>query len=144
LNDPGQLRHFTRRLPNYRHALLVVALLLLGAGAADAGSVKQNIFACREEINAKKRMESQGQDRRTAGVAKTTEPCSDLPKGMTVTIERTDGQLVCVRPWGGLECLWTEGAAIDQNAQHDAPASSKPNLGKAHFNGFKPSFTTQF
>ena len=133
-----------------RRTFVFFGLLLVGTPAADAARVNQSIVACHDEASAKNLAEVQGKPNNNkhpvspaTQKAKTTQPCSDLPEGMTVTVEQTDGQYVCVRPWGGLECFWTKSEAIDQSTQR-APDSPKPLWGKAHFNGFKPSFTTQF
>jgi hypothetical protein len=132
-----------------RRMLFFLGLLLVATPLADAARVKQSIVACHDEVSVKNLAEAHGKPNNKQPVSpatqkpKTMQPCSDLPQGMTVTVEQTDGQFLCVRPWGGLECLWTKSEAIDQNAQR-APASPNPLWGKAHFNGFKPSFTTQF
>ena len=41
--------------------------------------------------------------------------CFSLSKGMAMTIDKKDGKLLCVRPWGGLDCYWTADADINQN-----------------------------
>jgi hypothetical protein len=137
------MRHLLSYWPKLWRAPLLFALVILAIPAANAARVRQTIVGCREEADAKKRVEPPALNRRSAAPAKLAAPCSDLQKGMTVTVEQTDGQFLCVRPWGGLECFWTQSAAIDQNNDR-APAAPKPIWGKAHFNGFKPSFATQF
>jgi hypothetical protein len=143
MTDLGRLKVLSPYLSKARPAPLVLALLIAESLSAHAASIKYEIFGCREEMSAKKRIEQQGHKGPSPASAKTAEPCSDLPKGMTVTIEQTDGQFLCVRPWGALQCFWTQSAAIDQN-KDPLPSAPKPLWGKAHFNGFKPSFTTQF
>jgi hypothetical protein len=126
---------------------LPIALLFFSVGTsspAGAAAVKQNVIACHAEIDAKRReqLERVRDKQPTAAYGSTkTGECSSLPKGMTVAIEQVDGQLACVRPWGGLDCFWAPIAAIDQNAQ-TAPSSERRTASRTH--GFRRSFVTPF
>jgi len=127
-------------LMNNCRGLAVLALLL--PSLAEAASVIKPIVACKDEADSRKVLDFLGK-KDTAGLDKFSAPklakgdCFSLSKGMAVTIDTKDGTLLCVRPWGGLDCYWTADADINQNpAEPEArPAthSSGHRRGGANF-----------
>ena len=87
---------------------------------AEAASVIKAIVACKDEADSRKVLDFLGK-KDTAGLDKFSAPklakgdCFSLSKGMAMTIDKKDGKLLCVRPWGGLDCYWTADADINQN-----------------------------
>jgi hypothetical protein len=87
---------------------------------AKAASVIKAIVACKDEADSRKVLDFLGK-KDTAGLDKFSAPklakgdCFSLSKGMAMTIDKKDGKLLCVHPWGGLDCYWTADADINQN-----------------------------
>ena len=106
---------------------------------AQAASVVNPIVGCKGEADSKKVLEFIAENN-TAGLEKfktskiTTGDCSSLLKGMSVAIDKKDGQLLCVRPIGGLDCFWTTAVAINQNSTdtEKAPSSQPQGRGRGH------------
>jgi hypothetical protein len=122
----------------------IIAILALSLPAtAQAASVVKPVVACKAEPDAKKILEfiakndNSGLEKfRTSKVA--TGDCSSLSKGMAVTIDKRDGQFVCVRPTGGLDCFWVSDVAINQNpAEPEKAQSSRPG-GQGRGGGHRP------
>jgi hypothetical protein len=103
---------------NNRRCLAILALLL--PSMAEAASAIKPIVACKEAADSRKVLDFLGKNDK-AGLDKFSGPklakgnCLSLSKGMAVTIDKKDGRLLCVRPWGGLDCYWTADADINQN-----------------------------
>ena len=101
------------------HRLGAILALLLPT-LAQAASVATPVVACKAEADSKKVFEFISKND-TAGLDKfktskiTTGVCSSLSKGMAVTIDKKDGQFLCVRPTGGLDCVWAASVTIDEN-----------------------------
>jgi len=116
-------------MSNYR---FVASLALLLPTAAQAASVAAPITACKAEADSKKVFEfiskndASGLDKfKTSKV--TAGDCSSLSKGMAVTIDKKDGQFLCVRPTGGLDCFWTAAVTINENpTQAEKAQPSQP------------------
>ncbi len=108
-------------------ATLVLALPTLAAAATVASS---NI-ACKLEADSKKLVDFDAK-KDAAGRTKFSAPklaagdCSSLPKGMTVDIDKKDGQLLCVRPAGGFECYWAADATINQKPAAEQETHAAP------------------
>jgi hypothetical protein len=71
------------------------------------------IRGCKAETDAQKVLGFMAKND-SAGLEKfktpkiTTGDCSLLSKGMAVAIDKTDGQILCVRPIGALDCVWQQ------------------------------------
>ena len=99
--------------------IAVCALFL--PSMVEAATVVKPIVACKSKDDTKKVIDFLGK-KDNAGLDKFSGPklargdCSGLSKGEEVTIDTKDGQLLCVRPWGGLDCYWTIDGDINQNS----------------------------
>ena len=111
---------------------MAALLILSGAAAAHAATVANPIVGCKLEANSEKVLEFIAKND-AAGLEKFKTPkiaagdCSSLSKGMSVAIDKKDGQFLCVRPTGGFDCFWTAAVAINQNpADSERSQSSQP------------------
>jgi hypothetical protein len=113
-------KHFSTAVWLMNNCRYFAVLALLLPSMAEAASVIKPIVACKDEADSRKVLDFLGK-KDTAGLDKFSAPklakgdCFSLSKGMAVTIDTKDGTLLCVRPWGGLDCYWTADADIDQN-----------------------------
>ncbi len=110
-------------------AILALALPTL----AQAASVATPITACKAQADSKKLFELISKNDAAAldkfKTSKTaTGDCSALLKGMAVTIDKKDGQFFCVRPTGGLDCVWTAAVTINENPSQ-ADSAQTPRAG---------------
>jgi hypothetical protein len=118
-------------------------LALALPGMAQAASVTKPIVACKAEPDAKKLLEfiannnNSGLDKFRMFKVKTGD-CSSLSKGMAVTIDKRDGQFMCVRPTGGLDCFWVSAVAINQNPTEPEKAQSSRPGGQGRGGGHRP------
>ena len=99
---------------------------------AHAASVANSITGCKAEADSQKVPEFMARND-TAGLEKfktakiKTGDCSFLSKGMPTTIDKKDGQFLCVRPIGELDCFWAASVAINQNpSEPEKGSSSRP------------------
>ncbi|WOJ89687.1 hypothetical protein RZS28_18210 [Methylocapsa polymorpha] len=120
----------------------IASLALLLPTAALAASVAAPITACKDEADSKKVFEfiskndASGLDKfKTSKVA--AGDCSSLSKGMAVTIDKKDGQYMCVRPTGGLDCFWAAAVTINENPTQPEKAQS-PQPGDRGRGGRQP------
>ena len=95
-------------------------LALAFPAVAQAASVVNSITGCKAEADTQKLAEFMAKND-NAGLEKfktakiKAGDCSFLSKGMAITIDKKDGQFLCVRPSGGLDCFWAPAVAINQN-----------------------------
>jgi hypothetical protein len=115
---------------NKHRSVAILALLL--PTMAQAANVANSIVGCKAEADTQKVVEFMAKND-SAGLEKFKTPkilsrdCSFLSKGMVVTIDKKDGQFLCVRPIGELDRFWTAGVAINQNPTEPEKApSSRP------------------
>jgi hypothetical protein len=119
------------------HRLVAILALLLPT-LAQAASVATPIVACKAEADSKKVFEFISKND-TSGLDKfktskiPTGDCSSLSKGMAVTIDKKDGQFLCVRPTGGLDCVWTASVTINENPTQ--PENAQPSRSGGHGRG---------
>jgi hypothetical protein len=110
-----------------------VAILALSSPAmAQAASVANSIVGCKAEADTQKVVEFMAKND-SAGLEKFKTPkikkgdCSFLSKGMPITIDKKNGQFLCVRPVGELDCFWAASVAINQNpTEPEKGSSSRP------------------
>jgi hypothetical protein len=86
---------------------------------AQAASVANSIVGCKTEADTQKVVEFVAKnDSIRLEKFKTpkikTGDCSFLSTGMPITIDKKDGQFLCVRPIGDLDCFWAASVAINQ------------------------------
>jgi hypothetical protein len=115
-----------------------VAILALSLPAmAQAASVSNSTVGCKAETDAQKvlgfmaKNDNAGLDKfKTSKI--TAGDCSLLTKGMAIAIDKTDGQFLCVRPTGALDCVWALGVAINQNpsGSEETPSSRPQGQGR--------------
>lgn len=118
-----------------------LALLALFAPTlAQAASVSAPITACKAQADSKKLFEliskndAAGLDKfKTSKTA--TGDCSFLSKGMAVSIDKKDGQFLCVRPTGGLDCVWTAAVTINENPSQSETSQSSRSAGRGRGGG---------
>jgi hypothetical protein len=122
-------------LMNNCRCFAIFALLL--PSTVDAASVIKPIVACKDEADSRKVLDFLGKNDK-AGLDKFSAPklakgdCLSLSKGMAVTIDTKDAKLLCVRPWGGLDCYWTADADINQNAPEPEARPAAHSGGHRH------------
>lgn len=113
---------------------LFAATMFFFSTAAEAASVAKPIIAWKAEADSKKAVDLLAKQD-NAGLNKFSGPklssgdCFSLFKGMAVDVERKDGQLLCVRPTGGLDCYWAAEIAISQKPTEPETRKSPPTGG---------------
>jgi hypothetical protein len=101
---------------------------------AQAASVANSIIGCKGEVDTQKVAEFMAKnDSAELEKFKTAKikgsDCSFLSKGMAVAIDKKDGQFLCVRPIGELDCFWAASVAINQNPTEPEKDSSSRSPG---------------
>jgi hypothetical protein len=133
--------------------ILASFLIVAGSCCAAAAVVKSDVVGCRQETDLKRPLPRASTDVGKVSVSApkiTVEPdklktgeCAPLHRGVSVSIDEKRGDLVCVRPYGGLDCFWTPMTTIDEN-----PSSSRreqrPGPLPLLDNGFRPGVRTSF
>jgi len=99
---------------------LASALLVLSVGAASCAALKAAAPACGDEATLKKGYQIPGDaDGKKAGAYFKSRidagECQQLARGQEVAVDERHEPLWCVRPPGGLECLWTLAKSVDLN-----------------------------
>jgi hypothetical protein len=117
------------------------AILALAMPAvAQAASVGNSIIGCKGEADTQKVAEFMAKND-SAGLEKFKTAkikggdCSFLSKGMPITIDKKDGQYLCVRPVGELDCFWAASVAINQNPTEPEKDSSSRSPGAGRGGG---------
>jgi hypothetical protein len=115
--------------------LRFIGILALAMPAvAQAASVANSIIGCKGEADTQKVAEFMAKND-SAGLEKFKTAkikggdCSLLSKGMAVAIDKKDGQFLCVRPVGELDCFWAASVAINQNPTEPEKDSSSRSPG---------------
>jgi hypothetical protein len=118
------------KLMNKLRSIAILALFL--PTMAQAANVANSIVGCKAEADTQKVVGFMAKND-SAGLEKFKTPkimagdCSFLSKGMAVAIDKKDGQFLCVRPIGELDCFWAAGVAINQNpTEPEKSSSSRP------------------
>jgi hypothetical protein len=124
---------------------MAVALALAAPAAAQAATVANPIVGCKAESDSKKVLEFIAKNDATGlEKFKTSKiaggDCSSLSKGMSVAIDKKDGQFLCVRPTGGFDCFWTAAVAINQNPTDSEKSQSSQPRGHGRGGGRMPQF----
>jgi len=118
---------------NRLRSLAILALSL--PSEAQAASVANSITGCKAEADTQKAAELMAKND-NAGLEKfktakiKAGDCAFLSKGMAITIDKKDGQYLCVRPAGGLDCYWAAAVAINQNPTEPEKTPSSPSQGQ--------------
>jgi hypothetical protein len=110
-----------------------IAILALSLPTmAKAANVSNSMIGCKAEADTQKIVGFMAKND-TAGLDKFKTPkirardCLFLTKGMSVAIDKKDGQYLCVRPTGELDCFWAAGVAINENpATPEKTPSAQP------------------
>jgi hypothetical protein len=116
-------------------SLAILALAL--PASAQAANVANSIVGCKAKAGTQTVAEFMAKND-NAGLEKLKTAkikagdCSFLSKGMAITIDKKDGQYLCVRPSGGLDCFWAPAIAINQNPTEPekTPASRSRSQGR--------------
>jgi hypothetical protein len=115
-------------------------LALAFPASAQAASVVNSITGCKPEADTQKLAEfmakngSSGLEKFKTAKIKAGD-CSFLSKGMAITIDKKDGQFLCVRPSGGLDCFWAPAVAINQNPTEPEKTPSSRSQGQGRGGG---------
>ena len=124
----------------------MAALLALAAPvAAHAATVANSIVGCKAQADSRKALELIAKND-AAGLEKFKAfkiaggDCSSLSKGMSVVVDKKDGQFLCVRPTGGLDCFWTAAVAINQNPTASEKSQSSQPRGHGRGGARMPQF----
>jgi hypothetical protein len=112
-----------------------VAILALSLPEmAQAANVANSIVGCKAEADTQKVAGLMAKND-SAGLEKfktqkiLAGDCFLLSKGMPITIDKKDGQFLCVRPVGELDCFWAASVAINQNPTEPEKGSSSGSPG---------------
>jgi hypothetical protein len=127
-----------------KHRFVAILALFLPA-MAQAASVSNSTVGCKAEIDARKVLGFMAKND-NAGLEKFKTPkimagdCSFLTKGMAVTVDKKDGQFLCVRPTGDLDCFWAAGVAINENPTEPEKSPSSQPQGQGRGAGRRSPF----
>jgi hypothetical protein len=66
--------------------------------------------------------------------------CSSFLRGMSVDVDKKDGEFLCVRPTGGFECFWTAAVGINQNPANSENSTGSRPRGRGRGGGRTPQF----
>jgi hypothetical protein len=137
-------------------SFLPVASFLLVAGTCSAAAavVKADGVGCRHEADLKRRLPTAATDggKIPVNAAKiAVEPdkirsgeCAPFHRGVSVSIDEKKGDLVCVRPYGGLDCFWTPTTMIDDHPPSSPAEQHHRSIMPLLNNGFRPGVRTSF
>jgi hypothetical protein len=128
---------------------LAIALIAISASHSSAAIVKEDVVGCRNEADLKRPITGSHVNNKPAVSNDASKfksgACTPLTKGVTVSIDQKKGELLCVRPYGGIDCFWAPTTAINQNSDQSTPSPLDRNFKfKPMLNGSMPGLQTSF